>query len=78
MPSDPQRPKDNSGDEASWGRFAGIGLEIAVGVGLGALIGYWIDKRAGSSPWGLVVGAMLGLAGGMYLMIKAVLGMNRD
>ena len=72
MSNDPNR------DEANWGRFAGLGLEVAIGVGLGVLVGYWIDKRAGTAPWGLVIGAMLGLAGGMYLLLKAVMRFNRD
>lgn len=74
----PAAKRDPQGDDANWGRFAGVGLEVGVGVGLGALIGYWIDKRFGFSPWGLLVGAMLGFAGGMYLLLKETLRMNRD
>lgn len=70
--------KRDSDDDANWGRFAGVGLEIAVGVGIGAAAGYWLDKRFGTSPWCLVSGSMLGLAGGMYLLIKEVMKFNRD
>jgi F0F1-type ATP synthase assembly protein I len=67
--------KDPQGD---WGRMGGIGLEIAVAVGLGVAIGYWVDGRWDSGPWGVLVGAMLGLATGMYLLIRDVIRMNKD
>ena len=63
-------------DRSDWGRYAGLGLEIMAGVLLGILVGWWLDGKFGWKPWGLVVGAILGLAGGMYLMIKQALGMK--
>lgn len=65
-------------EESSAGRFVGIGLQIAVGVGLGFLVGRWLDNRYGWSPWGLLVGVMLGLAAGMYLLIKDAIRINKD
>ena len=57
-------------DKGDLGRNLAHGLEVAVGVGLGYLIGNWLDKRYGCKPWGLTVGVMLGAAAGMYLLIK--------
>ena len=68
----------NGGQNQNWGRYLGIGLEIAVGVALGYVIGNWIDRRYQSSPWGVLVGTMLGLAGGLYLLIKDAIRMNKD
>ena len=48
----------------------GFGLEIAVGIGLGAFVGNWVDRHHGTGPWGLLVGLLLGCAAGMYLLIK--------
>jgi F0F1-type ATP synthase assembly protein I len=62
-----------SEQDSNWSSLAGIGLQIGVGVGLGCLVGWWLDKKFGWSPWGIVVGSMLGLAAGMYLMIKETL-----
>jgi len=62
-----------SEQDSNWSSLAGIGLQIGVGVGLGCLVGWWLDKKFGWSPWGIVVGSMLGLASGMYLMIKETL-----
>ena len=54
------------------------GLQMAVGVGLGAFVGNWLDHRYGWAPWGLLVGSMLGLAAGMYSLIREALIMNQD
>ncbi|HEV8606755.1 MAG TPA: AtpZ/AtpI family protein [Tepidisphaeraceae bacterium] len=62
----------------NWGSMAGMGLQMAVGVGLGLLVGGWLDRKYGWSPWGMTVGAMLGLAAGMYLLIKEAIRMNKD
>jgi len=61
----------------NWGSMAGVGLQIGVGVGLGCVVGWWLDKKYGWSPWGIVAGSMLGLASGIYLMIKETLK-NQD
>jgi F0F1-type ATP synthase assembly protein I len=64
-------------DQENWGRYLGLGLEMAVGVGLGLAVGYWLDKKYGWSPVATLVGAMIGLAGGLYLVIKDALKMNK-
>jgi ATP synthase protein I len=65
-------------DGPEWGKFLNTGFEIAAAVGLGCLAGYWIDRKLGSSPWGIVVGTVLGAAAGMYIVIKETMRMNRD
>ena len=35
-----------------------------------ALAGYWIDRHYGSEPWGIIVGLVLGLVGGLYNLIR--------
>jgi F0F1-type ATP synthase assembly protein I len=62
----------------NWGRMGGIGLEIGVAVGLGVVIGYWIDGHWNSGPWGVLIGALLGLAAGFYLLIRDVIRLNKD
>mgnify|MGYP000964120483 CR=1 FL=1 len=63
-------------NQSDWGRYAGLGMEILVGVVLGLVVGWWLDGKLGFSPWGTVIGTMLGLAGGMYLLIKQAIGMK--
>ena len=41
--------------------YLSLGLEIAVGIALPVLIGYWLDEYFGLSPWLLLAGCIMGL-----------------
>lgn len=45
-------------------------MELAAAVALLTLIGWWVDGRFGTAPWGVLVGSLLGLVGGMYNLIR--------
>lgn len=52
-------------------RLASVGVELAATVGVGCLLGYWIDyKFPRAEPWGLVICAMIGVIGGVYNLIR--------
>jgi F0F1-type ATP synthase assembly protein I len=75
MPDNPPNPPD----DRNWGKFASSGLEIAAGIGLGAAVGAWVDrKRNAGTPWGLVIGCTVGFVAGMYLLVKDALRSNKD
>jgi F0F1-type ATP synthase assembly protein I len=57
-------------DQSNWGRGFALGLELAVGIALGVVIGNWIDHKYKTAPWGVLIGAGLGFASGMYLLVK--------
>ena len=61
-----------------WVRYSGVGLELAGAVAGFALIGYWIDGRYGSKPWGILIGLVLGLTGGLYNLIRQSLQAERE
>ena len=42
---------------------------IAVGMFLGHLLDNWLD----SSPWGMIIGLLLGIVAGFYSMLKIIL-----
>jgi F0F1-type ATP synthase assembly protein I len=67
-----------SDPDSGWGKFASTGLELAAGICLGVAIGYWIDEKHNSSPWGVLIGFFLGFSGGMYLLIKDVMRSNKS
>lgn len=62
----------------SWVRHSGVGLELAGAVAGFALIGYWIDRRFATEPWGVVGGVVLGLVGGLYNLVKQSLQAARE
>ena len=55
---------------SSWIRYSGLGIEFAAAVAGCTLVGYWIDRRYECRPWGILIGAMVGLIGGMYNLIR--------
>lgn len=59
-------------------RYAGLGMEFAAAVAGLTLLGHWADRHFGSEPWGLLIGAALGIVGGMYNMIREALGSTRE
>ena len=67
-----------SDDDANWGKAAGYGINLAVGVILGYFIGHWLDQHYGWQSRGMLIGVSIGFAGGMYLFIKDAIRMNKD
>jgi F0F1-type ATP synthase assembly protein I len=59
-------------------RLAGVGIELAAAVGGFAVVGHLVDRWQGSHPKGLLIGAVLGLIGGLYNLIKASLAASRE
>jgi len=55
-----------------------MGLELAAAlVGL-TLLGLWVDAHFGTRPYALLVGAGIGVVGGLYNLIRQALQMQRD
>lgn len=71
-----QAAMDQSNGPTAW-RYMGMGLELAGAVGVMTLIGYGVDHWLDSEPVGLVVGASIGVVGGMYNFIREALRANR-
>jgi F0F1-type ATP synthase assembly protein I len=67
MPEElPEEPRAGSGSS----KLSGIGFEF-VGAVLGlTLAGYFWDGHFGTSPWGILIGLVLGLIGGTYNMVR--------
>ena len=58
-------------------RLAGMGLELAGAVIGGCAIGWYIDWKFGTR-YGLMTGALIGIVGGMYNLIKHALKTIKD
>lgn len=73
-----RRPaKSEDGEGAQRTGNAGIGQalrlssEFIAGVLVGALIGWFIDRLAGTSPWGLIVFLLLGFGAGILNVLRS-------
>ena len=52
-------------------RYASLGLELAAAIVGLTLVGLWFDHHFGTGPVGVLVGAGLGVVGGLYNFIRA-------
>ncbi|NQW09227.1 MAG: AtpZ/AtpI family protein [Alphaproteobacteria bacterium] len=51
-----------------------VGVELVAGVVVGVAVGYGLDRWLGTSPWLLIVFFLLGSAGGMLNVWRAMSG----
>ena len=64
-------------DDATRGaalRYAGLGVELAATVTVGALAGQWADRKTGAPGVFTIVGALLGFGVTMYTLIRGLKG----
>ena len=59
-------------------KLSGLGVELVGAVGGFTLMGWLWDRYHETSPWGLVIGAVLGLVGGMYNLIRRALIASKE
>lgn len=57
-------------------RYASMGLELAGAIVGLTLVGLWVDYAFGTAPIGVLVGACLGVVGGLYNLIREALRMS--
>ena len=57
----------------SWTRLTTIGVEYTAAVAGFGLIGWWLDTKWDTGPWGTVIGAGLGLTGATYNLVRETL-----
>ncbi len=53
----------------AWAVAMSVGWELASFVLVGVGIGYWIDKKFLTSPWGTLVGTFFGIGYGLYRLV---------
>jgi len=59
------------------GLFFAVGWSLTVWMAGGVLLGRLADSHLGSKPWGLVAGALLGMAGSGYSLYRIVQGSEK-
>ena len=58
------------------GPYLGLGLQIAGAMALFTGGGYFLDRALGTSPWGIIVGAVVAFVGIIALVVR--LGKSED
>lgn len=68
MPTESEEAKEAR--RRSYALAFSVGWELAAFTGLSFWLGYWIDGRFGSSPWGVLVLTMAGIGIGLYRFVR--------
>lgn len=55
-------------------RAVGLGVEIATVFAVPILVGFWVQNRWGGEPWGVILGAMLGI----FFFLRIGLRLSRE
>ena len=66
--------KEQANTYRTYVKTSAVGLEVGLSIGLSALAGYYFDKHFHSSPWGLLVGALIGTVAAakrLWVFVKA-------
>ena len=71
LPADSPKPSEPR-EKTSWS-YAGMGIQFAGTTLLFTLMGVYLDRRFGWSPWATVVLSMVSVIGGLYLLIKEMI-----
>lgn len=66
-----QRPDDGRG-MSQWGTMASMGSEFVLSILLPGALGFWIDRKWGTTPWWMLGLGVFGFGAGLYRTLRAV------
>lgn len=50
-----------------------LGFMLVIYISVGLFLGYWLDQWIGCSPWGILIGAFLGVVSGFRAIYKKII-----
>ncbi|MCB9879519.1 MAG: AtpZ/AtpI family protein [Planctomycetes bacterium] len=71
-PRDRGKSAARSGGAVQGQQVFGVGLTLAVSVGLFAYGGLWLDRKLGTKPWLLLLMVLCGIVGGILHTIRVL------
>ena len=63
---------------SDYGPYLTLGLQLALTVVVFFFIGRWVDNWLGTSPWLMIVGLGLGIAGGFLQFFRTVIALGKE
>ena len=73
----PRGARERRENSIGW-RMAGLAMQTSSEVIAGALLGWVVDRWAGTSPTWLLVGGIAGIAVGLTTLIRGAMKANRE
>ena len=68
---DRQERKEGAGGATGYGQAMKLSSEFIAGIVVGVGLGWFLDRVAGTSPWGLIVGLLLGFGAGVLNVLRS-------
>ncbi len=65
-----ERRREEMGDGRRFGRAYQGTLEAVFAIMIGVGMGYWVDRRFRTSPWGVLIGLVLGLGAFLLRLVR--------
>lgn len=62
----------------SLGALSAVGIAFVLAVGIGFLVGYWLDRWLGTSPLFMLVFFFLGVAAGIVNVVRTANAVDRE
>ena len=66
-----ESPARSTSDSSALGQAFRLSAEFVSGVAAGGIVGWIVDRLAGTSPWGLIICLILGFFAGMLNLMRA-------
>lgn len=71
-PRSPTRESEPAGEVSPWA-LAGLGMQFFAALLLSVYAGSWVDRRVGSSPFGVLIGVFVGGGGAFFLSYRRLM-----
>ena len=59
-------------------RYAGLGIQLAVTILAGVLLGRWVDRKVGTDGIFTILGGLLGFGATLYSLIRELSQASKD
>lgn len=70
-PARPAGEDSKGGGATGYGQALKLSSEFIAGIAVGVGLGWFIDRMAGTSPWGLIVFLLLGFGAGILNVLRS-------